>query len=83
MESRFKARRKNRFRCKLCHQSLGYCAYRRHKDLPSRYCPGFLRQSVEYHSDTSSKDVGKSRSRSRSRSFTMKVGVGAEIGVGV
>ena len=33
---------RTRFTCKLCTQSLGYSAFRRHRELPRIYCPGYV-----------------------------------------
>ena len=67
--SLLKTCRKTRYRCVLCDQELGYCAYRRHRDLPSRYCPGFLKKKDERdRSGTEASDRSDSDSEASSDS---------------
>lgn len=39
-------RRKTRYPCSSCKQSLGYTAYQRHLELPHIYCPAFVRDDA-------------------------------------
>ena len=45
-------RRKTRYICPSCRQSLVYTAYQRHLDLPNIYCPVYLDSSTSSESDS-------------------------------
>lgn len=40
--------------CCYCQQNLGYTAFRRHRDLPHLYCPGFATSSVHVSNSSDS-----------------------------
>ena len=58
MEPIKKPCRRTRFHCRLCQQTLGYSAFRRHQDLPHLYCPGYVSfmDSTQRDSDSDSSD---------------------------
>ena len=63
-ESRFRgkkrSKRRTRYHCQYCQQSLGYSAFRRHKDLPSMYCPGVSSTRTNYEHESESSDSSDS-----------------------
>ena len=59
-ESRFRGKKcskwRTRYHCQYCQQSLGYSVFRRHKDLPSTYCPGVSSTRTNYEHESESTD---------------------------
>lgn len=56
MEPIKKPCRRTRLHCRLCQQTLGYSAFRRHQDLPHLYCPGYVSSMDSTQRDSDSSD---------------------------